>query len=173
MSTPPASIGTGASVPPVSDEELIAFVYHEARLVDEKRLEEWWDLFAEDARYWIPLSRGQPDGRLHTSLMFEDKLLLRVRIERLRSPNAFSQFPASWCQHVLQCPQVEHRDAPMNLFRVRTPFMYIEVQRDRQDVWAGVAWHRVSRLDGALRIREKKVELVNCDAALPSLQLFP
>ena len=38
------------STPP-SEHELIDFVYHEARLLDEKRFEEWYELFTEDGLY--------------------------------------------------------------------------------------------------------------------------
>ena len=155
-----------------ADAALAEFVYREARLLDEKRLDEWYELFTDDARYWMPLTRGQPDGEMHTSLFYEDKLLLRVRIERLRSPNAFSQQPPSFCQHVLQLPAVEEADVAANRYVVRTPFMYAESQLDRQLVLAGVAWHYLTSIEGALRIRLKKVELLNCDAALPSIQLF-
>ena len=51
--------------------------------------------------------RGQPDGENHTSLLYEDKLLLQVRIERLKNPHSFSQHQPSFCQHVLQAPQLE------------------------------------------------------------------
>ena len=161
------------SAPPhPSDAALIDFVYREARLIDEKRLEEWYGLFTENARYWMPLTRGQPDGETHTSLFYEDRLLLKVRIERLRSPNAFSQQPPSFCQHVLQQPAVEEADVAANRYVVRTPFMYAESQLDRQLILAAVSWHHLAWIDGALRIRLKKVELLNCDAALPSIQLF-
>lgn len=155
-----------------SDAALTDFVYHEARLIDEKRLDEWYELFTDDARYWMPLTRGQPDGETHTSLFYEDKLLLRVRIERLRSPNAFSQQPPSFCQHVLQQPAVEEADAAANRYVVRTPFMYAESQLDRQLILAGVSWHHLVYVHGVLRMRLKKIELLNCDAALSSIQLF-
>lgn len=156
-----------------SDAQLTEFVYREARLLDEKRLDEWYELFTDDARYWMPLTRGQPDGETHTSLFYEDKLLLRVRIERLRTPNAFSQQQPSYCQHVLQQPAVEEADAAANRYVVRTPFMYAESQLDRQLLLLGVSWHHLTRIEGSLRIRLKKIELLNCDAALPSIQLFP
>jgi 3-phenylpropionate/cinnamic acid dioxygenase small subunit len=159
-----------AAIP--ADQELIAFVYREARLIDEKRFDEWYDLFTEDGLYWMPLTRNQPDGRLHTSLFYEDRLLLKVRISRLGNPNSFSQSEPSWCQHVLQAPSVESRDPAGNLYVTRTPFMYVESQRDRQDVYAAVAWHHVAMQDGHLRIRMKKIELLNRGAALPSIQLF-
>ncbi|MBW4050999.1 MAG: aromatic-ring-hydroxylating dioxygenase subunit beta [Proteobacteria bacterium] len=158
--------------PRPSDAALTDFVYREARLIDEKRLDEWYELFTEDARYWMPLTRGQPEGETHTSLFYEDKLLLRVRIERLRSPNAFSQQSPSFCQHVLQQPAVEEADVAANRYVVRTPFMYAESQLDRQLILAGVSWHHLVCVHDGLRIRLKKIELLNCDAALPSIQLF-
>ena len=93
------------------DRTLIEFVYREARLIDEKRFDEWYDLYADDCRYWMPLVRGQPRGAEHTSLFDEDKLLLKIRIERLHNPKSYSQAQPSWCQHILQAPSVEGRDA--------------------------------------------------------------
>ncbi len=151
---------------------LAEFVHHEARLLDEKRFDEWYELFTEDARYWMPLTRGQPEGETHTSLFYEDRLLLKVRIERLRHRNAFSQHQPSFCQHVLQQPAVESSDAAANLFITRTPFIYCETQLDRQLIIAGVSWHHLRLVDGALRMQLKKIELVNCDAAFPSIQLL-
>jgi 3-phenylpropionate/cinnamic acid dioxygenase small subunit len=156
-----------------SDSELVEFVYTEARLIDEKRLDEWYDLFDDDARYWIPLTRGQRNGLTENSLMFEDKLLLKLRIARLRNPHAYSQAEPSWCQHVLQAPAIEDRGSTTGVAVTRTAFLYIESQRDHQEVYAGVVWHHLTRARERLAIILKKVELLNCEAALPSLQLFP
>lgn len=160
-----------ASAP--TEAQLSRFVYDEARLIDEKRLDEWYELFTDDSRYWMPLTRGQPDGVNHTSLLYEDKLLLKVRVERLKKPNSFSQQQPSFCQHVLQQPHLESIDEAAGVYVMRTPFVYVETQLDQQVVLAGVVQHHLVVQDGRLRIRLKKVELVNCDAALPSIQLFP
>ncbi|MEP7247386.1 MAG: aromatic-ring-hydroxylating dioxygenase subunit beta [Gammaproteobacteria bacterium] len=159
------------SVPAESD--LARFVYHEARLIDEQRYDEWFELFTEDALYWMPLTRGQPDGVNHTSLLYEDKLLLKVRIERLKSGRAFAQQQPSYCQHVLQAPLLESSDAARGEYVTRTPFVYVESQLDEQIVLAGVVFHHLVATDAGLRIRLKKAEIVNCDSALPSIQLFP
>ena len=119
-----------------SHQALIDFVVHEARLIDEQRFDEWFDLFAEDGRYWMPLARGQTDALTHTSLFYEDKLLLKVRIERLKNPHAFSQVPRSHCQHVLQAPSVESVGAD-GVAILRTPFFYMEAQLDEQLLLAG------------------------------------
>jgi 3-phenylpropionate/cinnamic acid dioxygenase small subunit len=150
----------------------IDLVYREARLIDEKRFDEWYDLFADQALYWMPLSHQQPLGEEHTSLLYEDKLLLKVRIERLRHPNAFSQQQPSFSQHVLQQPALEDGDPVSGSCVMRTPFVYVESQLDRQFMLAGVAYHHLLLAGGAWRIRMKKIELLNRDAALPSIQLL-
>src|SRR5918997_3715164 len=94
-----------------SNQDLIDFVVRESRLLDEQRFEEWLDLFAEDGHYWMPLEWGQTDPRLTCSLMYEDKLLLSIRVERLKGARTFSQKPKSRCHHMLQTPQVDSRDA--------------------------------------------------------------
>ena len=72
---------TGAVVDAPTDQQLIDFVIREARLIDQHRLEEWLDLFTEDGIYWMPLEWGQTDPLLTASLMYEDKLLLTIRID--------------------------------------------------------------------------------------------
>ena len=36
------------------------FLYREAELLDERRYEEWLDLFTQDAHYWMPMRRNVP-----------------------------------------------------------------------------------------------------------------
>ncbi|MEP6548146.1 MAG: aromatic-ring-hydroxylating dioxygenase subunit beta [Gammaproteobacteria bacterium] len=155
------------------DRALIEFVYHEARLIDEKRFEEWFDLYADDCRYWMPLMRDQPPDAGHTSLFDEDKLLLKIRIQRLRNLKSYSQAHPSWCQHILQAPSIERREVHTGVVVLRTPFLYAEYQQDRQEIYCGVAWHHLRTGAGKTQIAVKKIELLNRDAALPSLQLFP
>jgi 3-phenylpropionate/cinnamic acid dioxygenase small subunit len=154
-----------------ADEELIRFVVREARLLDEKRFDEWYQLFADDAYYWVPASPGQPDALNHNSLAYEDKLLLQLRIERLKSPLAYSQKPASRCHHLLQTPEVEKRDEAKGEYLTRTQFIYTETRGDESQRYAATAWHTLV-WDGSLKIRLKRVDILNCDAALPSIQLF-
>jgi 3-phenylpropionate/cinnamic acid dioxygenase small subunit len=152
----------------MTEAELARFVYREARLIDEKRFDEWYELFTEDAYYWVPLSASQADPFGHNSLAYEDKLLLKLRIERLKLPTAYSQKPASRCLHVLQAPEVEEKDGG---FLVRTPFIYTETRGDEVQRYAATAWHTLVKREG-LKIRLKRVDILNADAALPSIQLF-
>lgn len=153
-------------------QDLIDFVINEAFLLDQRRYEEWNALFTDDAFYWVPLAQDQPDGINQTSHMYEDKLLRNIRIERLRSPRAFSQQPPSRCHHLLQVPVVQTFEPAQNHYVVRTPFHYTELQMDDQNMFVGTAFHQLCTVDGAIRMKLKRVNLLNSDCALPSIQLF-
>jgi 3-phenylpropionate/cinnamic acid dioxygenase small subunit len=155
-----------------SDSELIDFVTGEARLLDQQRFDDWIDLFTEDSHYWMPLERGQTDPRLMASLMYEDKLLLRIRVDRLKSNRTYSQKPRSYCHHLLQVPHIEQRDQRDNRYVTWTPLHYVETRGDEQMLLAAWATHHLAVIEGAIKIKLKRVDLVNCDAAFGSIQLF-
>lgn len=157
---------------PFDRQALIDFVHAEARILDEQRFEDWLALFTDDGHYWMPLAPGQTDPRLHTSLLYEDKLLLRVRVERLAGARTFSQQPRSRCHHLLQQPTVESADDAAGRYAVRSAFHYVETRLDTQTLFAGWATHDLVVIDGALRIQQKRVDLVNCDAAFGNINLF-
>jgi len=152
--------------------DAVSFVAHEARLLDERRYDEWLALFADDGRYWVPLQgAAQQEGAPHNALADEDRLLLQLRIERLKNPRAHSQHPASRCQHVLQAATVTL--AEPERCELRTPFVYIESRGERQLMLAGTCLHRLVKVGGAWRIRLKRVDLLDAGAPLPAIQLFP
>ena len=153
-------------------QALIDFVVREARLLDDKRYDEWLDLWTEDGIYWVPLTPEQSDGVHHNSHLYEDKLLRTLRVERLKSPRAYSQQPPSRALHVLQAPTIEASDIAAQRFVLRTPFHYSEAQGDDIQSFVGTAFHHLVREGAALRLRLKRVDLLNGEAALPAVQLF-
>ena len=155
-----------------SNQDLVDFVLREVRLLDDQRFDDWLALFTEDGRYWMPLERGQTERKLHCSLMDEDTLLLKVRIERLHGARTFSQQPGSRCHHLLQQPSVESRDEAAGVYVTRTAFHYVETRVDEQQLYAGWATHTLKATTEGLRIQLKRVDLVNCDAAFGNIQLF-
>ncbi len=155
-----------------NDRQLLDFVYAEARMLDEQRFDDWLNLFTEDAHDWMPLAPGQQDPRLHTSLLYEDKLLLRVRVERLAGARTYSQQPRSRSHHLLQQPSIEQVDRDAGTCTLRTAFHYLETRQDTQTLFAGWATHDLVTVDGAPRIKLKRVDLVNCDAAFGNINLF-
>ncbi len=153
-------------------DDLIDFVYDEAAMLDDMRWEDWIGLFAEDGRYWMPLEWRQEDPVLQPSLMYEDLLLLTVRIERLAGDRTFSQKPKSRCNHLLERPRILSMGEEDGVYKLRTSFLYTETRGDLIERYSGWIGHRLVEIDGALKIRQKRIDLLNFDAPLGNIQLF-
>lgn len=153
-------------------EVLEQFLFREARYIDEKRWDEWAALFAEDGIYWVPATPGQPDPLNHVSLIYEDKLLREVRIRRYSHPNAPSLQPAPRSVHVVSNVMLDHFDKETGEVRVNSRFVMFEYRRDVQTVYGGAYTHILVPADDSFRIKQKKVDLVNCDAALENIQIY-
>lgn len=74
-----------------------AFLFREARLLDEGRLDEWLALFADECLYWLPiLDEGD---ELEPSIIYDDHARLEERVFRLNETRAYAQEPPSRTQH--------------------------------------------------------------------------
>ena len=76
--------------------EVEDFLYEEAALLDEWRLDEWAALFTEDARYVVPTT-DLPEGDPAQDLVFidDDIVRIRARVKRLNSRHAHREYPWS------------------------------------------------------------------------------
>ncbi|CTQ46959.1 aromatic-ring-hydroxylating dioxygenase subunit beta [Roseibium aggregatum] len=155
----------------VSREEVIDFIYDEARMLDEGRYSEWLALWLEDGHYWMPLDYKQTDPHLVTSLLYEDMFMLRLRVERLNGARTFSQKPKSRCHHVIQRPFIDEMDGDRII--TNTSMHYVETRLDEQFLLALTATHELKVVDGEIRIANKRVDILNCDAAFGNIQLLP
>ena len=154
-------------------DDLVDFIYAEARMLDEGRYDEWLDLWLADGHYWMPLDYKQTDPHLVTSFLYEDMFMLKLRVERLNGARTFSQKPKSRCHHVIQRPFVDKLDNDDGDYVTNTSMHYVETRLDEQFLLALTATHELKRVDGELRIANKRVDLLNCDAAFGNIQLLP
>jgi 3-phenylpropionate/cinnamic acid dioxygenase small subunit len=153
-------------------EQLVDFVAHEARLLDEQRWDEWNALFTDDGWYWLPASSAATDPLREAAHLYDDRLLREVRLRRLRSPQAHSQRPPGRGHHLLQAPTLLGGDAAGGTFELRTPFLYTELRAGHTTTLPGTARHTLVLVDGTLRIRLKRVDLLHADQALPAVEFY-
>jgi benzoate/toluate 1,2-dioxygenase beta subunit len=135
------------------------FLFHEARLLDERRLGEWLALYAEDAEYWVPYAWGQQSPKDHVSLFYETKTLLRMRIDRLERELSPLESPAARVNHYLT-NVVMDEGAELT---ARAHLLFVEYRREEQRWFAGRATWRLQRNGDAFLIAAKRVDLLNAD----------
>jgi benzoate/toluate 1,2-dioxygenase beta subunit len=145
------------------------FLIHEARLLDEARFDEWLALFTADAWYWVPSQPDQKSPRDTISLIYDDRRLLETRVRRLSSPRIYSQEPRSRTSRIVANVTIEDAAADGQACTVRSKFQLLEYRRNAQTPYAGTSIHRLVRAGDDIRIAWKRVDLVNCDAALEGL----
>lgn len=151
-------------------ERLTQFVYDENRLLDTRRFDEWFELFADDGVYWVPTHPDQTDKDGEPSIALEGRLLLKLRISRLGHERAHSLHPQVRSMHVVQRPEIE--DPVEGLDAVSCNMVYFEYQGGSQVVLGARVRYLLREVQGNLRIVEKRVQLLNCDDYLPAIQLF-
>ena len=81
---------------PTLREQVEDFLFREAELLDDWRLDEWVALFTEDGRYVVPTT-DLPEGDPQRDLVFidDDITRLRARAVRLNSRHAHREYPWS------------------------------------------------------------------------------
>ncbi len=141
-----------------------AFLIHEARLLDERRFEDWLGLFTDDGWYWVPIVADQDNPHDMVSLIYDDRRLLETRIRRLAHPGAHAQTPPSRTSRIIANVTVEDQATDGADLVIRSKFQMIEYRRDKQRLFGGTCRHGLVVADGGFRIRWKRVDLVNCDA---------
>ena len=151
-------------------EQCETLLFHEARLLDERRYEEWLNLFTAECLYWIPSTPGGGDPRGEVSLTFDDRRRLEDRIARLRTGYAYSQMPPSRTCHLLTNIEVSQDTAPDQV-RVRSNFMICEYRATVYRTLAGWYGHSLQRENGSWRIACKIVNLIDSDQGLENLSL--
>jgi ethylbenzene dioxygenase beta subunit len=152
---------TPAEVPADAYHRIAQFLYREARLLDERRYDDWQALWTQDGMYWMPRVHGQQSPYDHISLFWEDRMLRDVRIRRLEHPRNWSQQPPTRSVRLVGGVQVEGVDAGGNLV-VHSAFQMTEWRYTHKLAADGDSW----------RIRMKRVDLVNCDDVHDVFEVF-
>lgn len=149
---------------PVLVRKVEEFLYHEARLLDDREFEAWMALFADDGIYWIPATPGQTDPIGEVSIAYEDRQLLDVRVRRLRHPDNFADQPQARTSRVIGNVTLDRDDDGAVV--ARSNFTLTEIQNDQQRWFAGSYVHQLVADGDAFKIRQKRVNLLNCDAPM-------
>ena len=152
--------------------EVRAFIEAEAQLLDERAFDEWCNLFADDAVYWVPAEHGQTSWLDHVSLYYDDKHTLKTRVQRLNHTMTHCQDPESQCMRVVSNVTVldiqEEEDATR--FFVRSKFIMLEDRYGKpQRVFGGTYSHTLMTQGQGFQIALKRVDLTNCDGSFPNL----
>jgi 3-phenylpropionate/cinnamic acid dioxygenase small subunit len=165
------TLGTAA----LTRAEAEDFLYHETRLLDEWRLEQWNDLFTADGAYRVPL---EADGSLNAMAIVDDDAAQRaMRVHQLLRYEHYGQSPRSRTTH--HVTNVEVEGVAANRVFVHCSAIVFEIRpADFAELQAGLGRQRsiamrcrydLRREGAGWKIAEKRILLLDRDVPLYNL----
>ncbi len=152
----------------LSQADAEAFLYDEADLLDQRRLEEWLRLFTEDGLYWIPLDDAAPVEQC-ASIVRDGALRREERVYHLLHTRFPSQSPPSRTLHMIANVRVVAGDdgtvvlrSNQTIHEVRTGD-YRQTGLGQQTMLVARMEHTLRLDSGSPRIACKKIMLLNRD----------
>jgi 3-phenylpropionate/cinnamic acid dioxygenase small subunit len=159
--------------------EVEQFLYREARMLDERRFQDWLALFTEDVRYWMasrynlypshskaikmldPSRHREDDLPRDGELAILDETLatLRGRVACMDTGMAWAEDPPSRTRHLVTNVEVE--PGPVDgEYRVFSNFMtYRNRAETEQNFYVGTRRDVLRRVDGGLKIARRRIIL--------------
>ncbi len=151
-------------------DRVARFLYLEADLMDEHRFDEWLTLWNQELLYWVPCNADDIDPSRQVSLIYDDRDALENRLARLQSPAAHSQIPRSRLRRVLS--NIVITDQGESRVRASSNFILAESRHHRQVIIGGKSIHTLIDHGDTLRIKEKKVLLIDNDDYINNLSFI-
>ena len=153
-------------------QDVEAFLYHEANLLDDRRYEEWLDLLTDDVRYWVPMRRNVKFGELEREFtregqdinwFDEGKTTLTQRVRQILTGVHWAEEPLSRLSHLVTNVEIlEATPTPAEADEVSLRCRFI-IYRNRvateTDILVGRREDRLRRVDGQWRISQRQVFL--------------
>ncbi len=161
MTSEPAAAVSAVSLE--TQREVEQFLYFQAEILDERRWDDWLNLFTPEGHYWMPADPTHTDGEGVPSIFYEDQYMMRVRARRLEHPRAWSQSPRNRTNHVVSNTIIEHEDQENGDISVRSKFIVVEFRLDEQRYFTGTYHHHLVRTPQGLKVALQRVDLLNVD----------
>lgn len=161
------------------------FLYREAELLDERRYQEWLDLFTEDVHYWMPMRRNVPRDepereftRPGTDVNWfdEGKDTLTRRVRQILTGFHWAEEPPSRICHLVANVQVlrarPEGSAPTEV-EVKSRFIvYRNRVETETDFLVGKREDLLRRVAGDWRIARRKIVLDQSVLLAKNLTVF-
>jgi benzoate/toluate 1,2-dioxygenase subunit beta len=155
-----------ASVTLAEAEQLL---YREAFLLDRHRFDEWLALFTMDATYWVPLEANQADPIETSSIVYDNRELLGLRVKQYREARAHARLPLARTAHQVSNVLIEESSRQPDEITVASTLVAIEYRQERQRTFGALVRHQLRRTAAGLQIAAKRIDLVNSESELDGI----
>ncbi|MCR8674319.1 benzoate 1,2-dioxygenase small subunit [Micrococcus sp. HG099] len=146
-------------------EQVRAFLYREARLLDDRRFDEWIECYHPDAEFWMPAwddnDELTEDPQSEISLIYYDNRGgLEDRVFRIKTDrSSATSLPDPRTGHNVTDVEILERDG--DTVQVRFNWFTLYFRYHTTDTYFGTSHYTIDLAGGTPQIRRKKVVLKN------------
>lgn len=135
------------------------FLYREAELLDEWRLDEWLDLFTDDSAYLVPAMDAVEDADPAELLFYiaDDRERLGERVKRLMKKTAHAEYPRS--RGLRMISNVRIHSASADRMELISNFVTYRTKSGVTDTFFGRHKYLLVPADKTWKIKEKRTIL--------------
>lgn len=148
-------------------ENVSEFLFREAALLEEGRLEDWVNLFTPDALYWVPSNSFDIDPGREVSIAYDNIERMRERVSRLKSGSFWAQDPPSRTTRMVGNVRITRRTA--DGCEVESRFIVVELRRGVSQIFSGKTMHELRRVHENWLIKRKIVHLIQNNEPIGNL----
>lgn len=143
---------------PITREHVEDFLFKEAALLDEWRLDEWLALFERGATYEVPTTdRPNADPQRSQYYVWDDYELLGARVRRLKSRHAHAENPHSRTRRLVTNVRLgETSDSSLPVYAA---FLIYKIRDGNVDQFVGRYEHVLAANGDGLRFRKRRAVL--------------
>ena len=157
------------------------FYYLEAELLDERKLRQWFNLLAEDIRYWMPVrydrlerpeSVAEELSKPVEAYYFDDDLKsLKIRIDRAYSNIAWAEVPPSRTRHLIT--NVRMKSVNGAEIEVHSNFLVYRTRMETDtDLFVGTRQDLLRRRNGSFKIARRTIILDQAVLDAKNISIF-
>ena len=155
------------------------FYYHEAELLDDRRFDQWFELLAEDIRYFMPLRMNRDRRELqleytgdHESAYFDEDLAsMATRMRKLACGASWAEDPPSRTRHLITNVRIAAADE--GDLAVKSAFLVYRNRLERQtEIFAGERQDLLRPHADSYRIARRTIHLDQATLLTSSLSIF-
>lgn len=158
--------------------EVLAFLYGEAELLDDRMLRPWLDMLTDDVVYRMPVRTTRAHDVADSVLadmdhFHEDRYSLEKRVERFETDHAWAEDPPSRTRRYVTNPRCWHSDRDDEVV-VRTNLLLFRSRGDVRDpdLVSSQRTDRLRRHDGELKLADRLVWVDESTLRTQNLAVF-
>lgn len=151
----------------LSDERVvraIELIWREAALLDAKDYPGWEELFTDESHYVVPIDPETEDFESSLNMIYDDKRMRRLRVERMMQGYAPSAVAAARTARVVSTFVVKSIDNDQVVIR-STQVLTAFKRNDTQTLGAELT-HTIALSESGDRIAQKVARLINSEDAV-------